>query len=357
MKNIYFMVFIIAGLLATICGCSYMTRLLTPSCLQLAGAVAGWVSGILVGAAIAWRAGEALAKLLPDSLGRFFSFLIPQRRLPPVVLVCLCLLSAGVFQMPVVGAQVGALWQDGHSAQTSAIAGVMPFADAKQFYSAGISMPITGKMYPLPARRARLIIEGAKIEHGQAVLEIGCGTGNFTEKFAVSGASILACDVSPDLIEMAKTRNLDPGQVRFVCHPFESLPCTSLFDAVIGSSVLHHLNLNMALGKIYELLKPGGRLCFAEPNMLNPQVFAAKKFKRFFPEESPDETAFLRFQLGRHLRSTGFSDIYITPFDWLHPATPEKFIPIVQQVGAALEKTPLLKEFSGSLLISAKKVS
>jgi len=153
MKNIYFMVFIIAGLLATICGCSYMTRLLTPSCLQLAGAVAGWVSGILVGAAIAWRAGEALAKLLPDSLGRFFSFLIPQRRLPPVVLVCLCLLSAGVFQMPVVGAQVGALWQDGHSARTSAIAGVMPFADAKQFYSAGISMPITGKMYPLPARR------------------------------------------------------------------------------------------------------------------------------------------------------------------------------------------------------------
>jgi 2-polyprenyl-3-methyl-5-hydroxy-6-metoxy-1,4-benzoquinol methylase len=34
------------------------------------------------------------------------------------------------------------------------------------------------------------------------VLEIGCGTGNFTELFAKTGADIIAVDISQELIRI-----------------------------------------------------------------------------------------------------------------------------------------------------------
>jgi hypothetical protein len=89
--------------------------------------------------------------------------------------------------------------------------------------------------------------------------------------------------------------------------------------------------------------------------MMNPQVFAERKFRRFFPNTSPDETAFIRWRLRKQLDLAGFEDIRITPFDWLHPATPRPLIGFVSAIGKVLERIPVVREFSGSLLISANK--
>lgn len=72
-----------------------------------------------------------------------------------------------------------------------------------------------------------------------------------------------------------------------------------------------------------------------------------------FSHISPDETAFVRWTLAQELTAAGFIDITITPFDWLHPATPAGMIPVVATLGHCLENIPGLKEFSGSLLIRA----
>ncbi len=202
-------------------------------------------------------------------------------------------------------------------------------------------------------RRGRLIAEAAQLRPGMRILEIGCGTGMFTEMFAQTGCSIVAVDISSDLLEKARLRNLPEDQVQFVNKRFEDCVIDGPFDAVVGSSVLHHLEVIEALSKIYELLKTGGILCFAEPNMLNPQIFAERKFRRFFPRISADETAFVRSSLKRTLEDVGFTDCLITPFDWLHPAVPKKLIPAISATGRVLEKIPLLREFSGSLHILA----
>jgi SAM-dependent methyltransferase len=189
------------------------------------------------------------------------------------------------------------------------------------------------------------------------VLEVGCGTGVFTELFARTGASILAVDISPDLLEKAKQRHLPGGKVRFLTAPFEECDAHGPFDAVVGSSVLHHLEVERSLRKIHALLRPGGIMAFGEPNMLNPQVFAMKNIpwvKRLLGD-SPDETAFVRWRLAALLRAVGFTDVRITPIDWLHPRTPRWLIGPVALLGRALEYTPLLREFSGSLLISARR--
>jgi 2-polyprenyl-3-methyl-5-hydroxy-6-metoxy-1,4-benzoquinol methylase len=203
-------------------------------------------------------------------------------------------------------------------------------------------------------RRAALLVAGGGLRAGIRVLEVGCGTGLFTAMLAESGAEILAIDISPDLLAQAQARGLPAACVRFAVARLEDGHLPGRFDAVVGSSVLHHLELRPALARLRALLRPGGCLCFAEPNMLNPQVFLERRFRRWFPYVSPEETAFVRASLRRWLAQAGFDEISIVPFDWLHPATPPAAIPLVERAGRALERVPGVREFAGSLLISAR---
>jgi 2-polyprenyl-3-methyl-5-hydroxy-6-metoxy-1,4-benzoquinol methylase len=203
-------------------------------------------------------------------------------------------------------------------------------------------------------RRAEWISHHAGLKSGVHALEIGCGTGNFTEYFACSGASILALDISEELLELARQRHL-PSTVRFVCQPFETLDMPGTFNAIIGSSVLHHLDITSALAGIFHLLKPGGVIAFAEPNMLNPQIMLQKNIPwiKKHVGDSPDETAFFRRQIKSLLRKVGFEIIEVVPLDWLHPATPANAIKYIQPLELKLEKIPLVREFAGSLYITA----
>jgi 2-polyprenyl-3-methyl-5-hydroxy-6-metoxy-1,4-benzoquinol methylase len=206
-------------------------------------------------------------------------------------------------------------------------------------------------------RRGQLVAQGARLQPNMRVMEIGCGTGLFTEIFCSYGAHITAVDISPDLLDIARKRKIPGEVVTFKKARFEEWPKDDQFEAMIGSSILHHLEIDQALSTMYALLKPGGRISFAEPNMMNPQVFAERKFRRFFPNTSPDETAFIRWRLRKQLDLAGFEDIRITPFDWLHPATPRPMIGFVSVLGKFLERIPGVREFSGSLLISATKLA
>jgi SAM-dependent methyltransferase len=206
-------------------------------------------------------------------------------------------------------------------------------------------------------RRAALIAAGARLGPGVLALEIGCGTGMFSELFLASGANLLAVDISGELLAQARARRLPEERIRFLEMPFEECRVEGPFDAVIGSSILHHLEVEAALEKIFGLLKPGGYLSFAEPNMLNPQVWLERKlsFLPCFWYVSPDETAFVRPSLQRLLARAGFTEIAITPFDWLHPQTTPAWIKKMQKLGERLERTPFLREFAGSLLIRARR--
>jgi 2-polyprenyl-3-methyl-5-hydroxy-6-metoxy-1,4-benzoquinol methylase len=202
-------------------------------------------------------------------------------------------------------------------------------------------------------RRAELISSGARLGPGVLALEIGCGTGLFTEMFGQTGAQIVALDISAELLEKARSRGIPPNKVQFLEKRFEDSDIGGPFDAVIGSSVLHHLDLEVALERIFDLLKPGGVMSFAEPNMLNPQILIQKNVpwikKRF--GDSPNETAFVRWRIRSLLLRAGFEKVEVTPFDWLHPATPVALMRTVRSLGGILERIPVMCEFAGSLHI------
>lgn len=204
-------------------------------------------------------------------------------------------------------------------------------------------------------RRVKILCNG--LTSNLKVLELGCGTGYFTKELVKTEATIYAIDISPELIENAKTK-IKSNNINFILGNACSLPFNdSTFDIIVGSSVLHHLDINSAVKEIYRVLKNGGSIRFTEPNMLNPQIALQKNipFIKKMMGDSPDETAFFRWKIKKLLLETGFNNVKIKPFDFLHPKIPLLFVNFMEKVGCVFEKIPILREFSGSLYITGQK--
>jgi SAM-dependent methyltransferase len=204
-------------------------------------------------------------------------------------------------------------------------------------------------------RRVRMLT--SDLRPGMEVLEPGCGTAYLTRELARTGAAITAIDISPELLEMARGRCHESSVSFEIGNAYALNYSNNSFDAVVGSSVLHHLVIERALGELHRVLRPGGVIRFTEPNMLNPQIAIQKNVpavKRRLGD-SPDETAFFRWRLARLLRERGFRQVQITPFDFLHPRLPAGIISVIEALGGLLEELPLISEVAGSLFIRAVK--
>jgi len=207
--------------------------------------------------------------------------------------------------------------------------------------------------------RAARLQNAADLEkrEGARALDVGCGTGCYTRPFARrTRAGVVGLDVTVSLLRRA--RHESPDNLRFAAGDASELPFPAeSFDAVVGNAVLHHLPLERSLPELMRVLKPGGRFCFAEPNLLNPHVFLERNIPwlRRWLENSPDEVAFIRWRLRGALEAFGLVDVSIEPFDFLYPLTPRPLVRAVEAAGSVLERIPGVREIAGSLLILARK--
>jgi len=128
------------------------------------------------------------------------------------------------------------------------------------------------------------------------------------------------------------------------------------FDAIVGVSVLHHVNMDLCLRNTFPLLVPGGRFAFSEPNMTNPQVWVTKNVRLVARRlhETEHETAFFQQRLRRLFERAGLSVETCEPFEFLHPATPRRLIPAVTRLERVLERTPA-RAIAGSIRIAGRR--
>lgn len=107
----------------------------------------------------------------------------------------------------------------------------------------------------------RLVALGG-IEHGQAVLDLGCGTGRFAIPLANGlGAQVVGLDRAAGMISQAAGKE-GSGAVRWAVGDAQALPfAAAAFNAVVMSLVIHHVDDRpRALACIHRALGPGGRL-------------------------------------------------------------------------------------------------
>lgn len=106
-----------------------------------------------------------------------------------------------------------------------------------------------------------LLMDRAGDVRGKHVLDIGCGTGAVTARFADAGALVTASDVSEDFLSYVS----DNAGPRVETHHADAQTATwpRLFDlAVSRFGVMFFADPKAAFRNIAQALKPGGRLVF-----------------------------------------------------------------------------------------------
>lgn len=90
-------------------------------------------------------------------------------------------------------------------------------------------------------------------------LEIGCGTGTFARLLAQRYRRVLALDLSPRMIEVAKERSRGFTNIDYQVGNVMEIPFPEAqFGCIVSIATLHHLPYEPILQKIKTALKPGG---------------------------------------------------------------------------------------------------
>ncbi|HNB54965.1 MAG TPA: class I SAM-dependent methyltransferase [Anaerolineales bacterium] len=92
-------------------------------------------------------------------------------------------------------------------------------------------------------------------------LDIGCGTGAFARLLAQRFRRVLALDLSPRMIEMAKERSQGLANIDYQVGDVMDYPLPAAqFGCVASIATLHHMPLEPILAKIKQALAPEGVL-------------------------------------------------------------------------------------------------
>lgn len=105
---------------------------------------------------------------------------------------------------------------------------------------------------------------------GKKVLDLGCGTGENLLPLLKRGADVVAMDISPELVELARRRLREAGMTERraivqVGSAYETGLLDESIDVVFSMALLHHLDLERANKEIFRILRTGGRFILREP--------------------------------------------------------------------------------------------
>ena len=211
------------------------------------------------------------------------------------------------------------------------------------------------------------------------ILDIGCAAGGDIPELRARGFSVVGVDISPRMLEFARSRFASDPQVTFCLADADRLPfLDQSMDHVICLGVFEFLpNYRAAVQEIHRVLRPGGLAIFAIPSRISqcelgerlagvsvvPLWRAVKRLTRRGSTPSRISSPFrrnlcvpwnFRTLLRHHAFEPGqdhYSNFFIFPLN--------RFSNLNVRVAAALEplcSIPLLRCLASVFLVSARKL-
>ena len=216
-------------------------------------------------------------------------------------------------------------------------------------------------------RRAATMAKLAHLNSNSVILEVGCGTGNYTAYWLDLPMRICCLDLSRGMIRKAASKT-DSDKLMLIQADAEHLPFKdSCFDAVLSVNTLEHLDdIPQALREMKRVVKSGGRIVISTPNENPMQHNLARLYNKcvgFFLTEHafrPNQygnglthQSLTANELLSHFRKCeigvedqlfmGFIERKMSQIIWAHG-----FMEVLERI---LEKIPVVKSLAGVIII------
>jgi len=114
--------------------------------------------------------------------------------------------------------------------------------------------------YGMDRRWKQFAVQKARLSNGARVLDLACGTGDFSQIVlqSVPGARVVAVDLTEQMLDAARRR----CPTKVVCADAAALPfADESFDCVfVGYGLRNFANLTTALSEIHRVTRPAGQI-------------------------------------------------------------------------------------------------
>jgi len=133
------------------------------------------------------------------------------------------------------------------------------------------------KPYNIYYERPAMISELGDVAKKNA-LDIGCGSGYYSEWLSKNGASVTAVDLSPKMVSYTQSR-CGSKVNSLICDVSKPMPQFSekTFDILLASLVMHYIkDWKAALGEFKRILKPSGSFIFSVHHPIQDYVYFSR---------------------------------------------------------------------------------
>lgn len=183
---------------------------------------------------------------------------------------------------------------------------------------------------------------------GDAVLEVGCGTGQASVSLAERGVRLTAVELGGRLAEIAR-RRLSGYDAEVLVDDFDHAPLPDqAFDAVFAATSWHWLDPKTRYARAAQTLREGGRLAIVKTDHAFPEdfdpffeeiqiVYGAIGDSDFWPPPKPEAVRTLAPEIEA---SNLFRDIAIRRYLWIAEYTADEYVALLQTYSDHYTFTP-----------------
>ena len=202
---------------------------------------------------------------------------------------------------------------------------------------------------------ALLLGEFAK---GSAIVEIGCGTGDYSFLLARAGYQMTGIDLSSKSIEAARTKAsiLGVSGTSFIVSDAEALSeiPESSADGVVSFSALRYVpDLRQALLAIRRVLKPNRVAVLDFPNRFCPWFRLLKT--HFGVERHIHDQHYSTREIMTLMREAGLVDVTARQILFTTYVLPAPLLPLFRVIDWVGERTPGIRLTAGIIMVRGRK--